>query len=202
MEPPLVAEPRKTISTLTPILFGISPTSPCWVDGCRKSISSVYSHYFDKYLKGYAQAGVPVQAVSCQNEIETTQNGKMPACRWSPALEAAFIRDHLGPLLRAQHEQTQIWLLDHNYNFYQRVATQLEDKQLAKYVDGVAWHGYTGTPDQMSLLHQKDPERPLPLDRRRRLYRRSRLRQELGQVGRHLHRWRWRTGAAPRLPGT
>jgi glucosylceramidase len=128
-----------------------------WMSG---KYLEVYSHYFDKYLKGYAQAGVPVQAVTCQNEIETTQSGKMPACRWSPTLEAAFIRDHLGPLLRAQHEQTQIWLLDHNYNFYQRVATQLEDKQLAKFVDGVAWHGYTGTPDQMSLLHQKDPGVP------------------------------------------
>jgi glucosylceramidase len=84
----------------------------------------------------------------------------MPACRWSPELEAAFVRDHLGPLLRAQHQETQIWLLDHNYSYYQRVASQLEDKQLTKYVDGVAWHGYEGTPDQMSLVHRKDPGMP------------------------------------------
>jgi glucosylceramidase len=120
----------------------------------------VYSHYIEKFLQGYAQAGVPVQAISCQNEIETTQDGKMPACRWSPGLEAAFVRDHLGPSLRAQHLETQIWLLDHNYNYYQRVASQLEDQQLARYVDGVAWHGYTGTPDQMSLLHRKKPNIP------------------------------------------
>ncbi len=31
---------------------------------------------------------------------------------------------------------------------------------MAKYVDGVAWHGYEGTPDQMSLVHQKDPGMP------------------------------------------
>jgi glucosylceramidase len=51
-------------------------------------------------------------------------------------------------------------LLDHNYSYHQRVASQLEDKQLTKYVDGVAWHGYEGTPDQMSLVHQKEPDMP------------------------------------------
>ena len=125
-----------------------------------ESYLDVYSRYLSKFLKGYAQLGVPVQAITPQNEVDTTQNGTMPACRWSPPLEAAFVRDHLGPLLRAQHQQTQIWLLDHNYQLYQRVEAQLEDKQLAKYVDGVAWHGYTGTPDQMSLVHQKDPGVP------------------------------------------
>jgi glucosylceramidase len=120
----------------------------------------VYSRYITKFLQGYAQAGLPVQAISCQNEVESTQNGKMPACRWSPGLEAAFVRDHLGPSLHSQHLQTQIWLLDHNYNYYQRVAAQLEDQNLGRYVDGVAWHGYTGTPDQMSLLHRKNPNVP------------------------------------------
>jgi glucosylceramidase len=120
----------------------------------------VYARYIEKFLHGYKQAGVPVQSISCQNEVETTQDGKMPACRWSPGLEAAFVRDHLGPALRAQHLDTQIWLLDHNYNFYQRVASQLEDQNLARYVDGVAFHGYTGTPDQMSLLHHKKPDVP------------------------------------------
>jgi glucosylceramidase len=120
----------------------------------------VYSRYLEKFLQGYAQAGAPVHAITSQNEIATTQNGRMPACRWSPDLEAAFVRDHLGPLLRAQHQETQIWLLDHNYSYYERVASQLEDKQLTKYVDGVAWHGYEGTPDQMSLVRRKDPDIP------------------------------------------
>jgi glucosylceramidase len=120
----------------------------------------VYSRYIAKFLEGYAQAGVPVNAVTTQNEIMTTQSGRMPACRWSPLVEAAFVRDHLGPLLRAQHQQTQIWLFDHNYDLYQRLEAQFNDKQLLKYVDGVAWHGYTGTPDQMSLLHSKAPTVP------------------------------------------
>jgi glucosylceramidase len=117
----------------------------------------VYARYFERFLRGYAEAGVPVQAITSQNEIATTQNGRMPACRWSPELEAVFVRDHLGPHLRAQKQETQIWLLDHNYDLYQRVTSQLEDRELAKYADAVAWHGYSGTPGQMSLLHRKYP---------------------------------------------
>jgi glucosylceramidase len=120
----------------------------------------VYSRYLEKFLQGYAEAGVPIHAIASQNEVEASQYGRMPACRWSAELEATFVRDHLGPRLRAKHHQTQIWLLDHNYNLYQRVAWQLEDKQLARYSDGVAWHGYVGTPDQMSILHQRHPEIP------------------------------------------
>ena len=114
----------------------------------------VYARYLEKFLQGYAQAGVPVHALTSQNEPLTCQGGRMPACRWSPELEARFIRDHLGPLSRKQHQDTQIWLLDHDYSYYQRVATQLQDKQLAQYVSGVAWHGYTGTADQMSLVYR------------------------------------------------
>ena len=120
----------------------------------------VYARYLGKFVQGYAQAGVPVHALTTQNEVVTTQQGRMPACRWSPHLEAAFVRDHLGPLLRSRQEKTQIWVLDHNYDFYERVASQLQDKKLAEYVDGVAWHGYEGTPDQMSRLHAQDPNLP------------------------------------------
>ncbi len=120
----------------------------------------VYSRYLEKFLQGYARFGVTVNAITSQNEIGSTQSGRMPACRWSPGLEAAFVRDHLGPLLRLQRQQTQIWLLDHNYDLYERVERQLEDGQLARYVDGVAWHGYTGTPDEMSLVHGRYPTVP------------------------------------------
>ena len=120
----------------------------------------VYARYLQKFLQGYANAGVPVQALTTQNEIDTTQQGRMPACRWSPNLEAAFVRDHLGPMLHAQSQKTQIWVLDHNYDHYQRVSRQLQGKLFGGYADGVAWHGYYGTPDQMSRLHQQEPEMP------------------------------------------
>ena len=119
-----------------------------------------YALYFSRFLDAYRAAGVPINAVTSQNELETDQGGSMPATYWPPELEADFIRDHLGPLLRQKEDATEIWLLDHNYNLWKRVRWQLQDVALRKYVSGVAWHGYLGTPDMMSRLHEVEPDMP------------------------------------------
>lgn len=119
-----------------------------------------YSRYFGKFLDAYRAAGVEVNAVTSQNELETDQAGHMPAAYFTPEIESTFIRDYLGPLLGKRSGKTQIWLLDHNYELWKRVRWQLQDPELRKYVSGVAWHGYVGTPDQMSRLHEVEPQMP------------------------------------------
>jgi glucosylceramidase len=119
-----------------------------------------YAQYLYKFITAYAQAGVKINALSSQNEVETDQEGRMPACIWTPEMEQDFVRDHLGPLLRKNHSDTQIWLLDHNYNLWKRVKWQLDDPQLAQYVSAIAWHGYVGTPDMMTRLHDVDAKLP------------------------------------------
>lgn len=119
-----------------------------------------YAHYLNEFLTDYAKAGVHIDAITSQNEVETDQEGRMPACYWTPEMEEVFVRDHLGPLLRMEQKNTQIWLLDHNYNLWKRVRWQMRDQELRKYVDGVAWHGYSGTPEMMGLLHAEFPGLP------------------------------------------
>ncbi len=119
-----------------------------------------YATYFERFLDAYGKAGVPINAVTSQNELETDQGGSMPATYWTPEIESDFIRDHLGPLLRKRSDATEIWLLDHNYNLWKRVRWQMQDPELQKYVSGVAWHGYLGTPDMMSRLHDTLPNLP------------------------------------------
>ena len=119
-----------------------------------------YALYFSRFLDAYRAAGVPIQAVTSQNELETDQGGSMPATYWPPEIESDFIRYHLGPMLKEKHDATEIWLLDHNYDLWKRVRWQLQDPELRKYVSGVAWHGYVGTPDMMSRLHDTQPDMP------------------------------------------
>lgn len=119
-----------------------------------------YALYFSRFLEAYRAAGVPIDAVTTQNELETDQGGSMPATFWPPEMESDFIRDHLGPLLKNKGEKAQIWLLDHNYDLWKRVRWQMQDPELRKYVSGVAWHGYVGTPDMMSRLHDAEPQLP------------------------------------------
>jgi glucosylceramidase len=86
------------------------------------------------------------------------QDGRMPACILPQEYEIQFVRDHLGPLLKSTGIPTEIWILDHNYNLWGRVVCSLEDDKLRKYANAVAWHGYYGTPDMMSKVHDAYPE--------------------------------------------
>ncbi|MGA2329906.1 MAG: glycoside hydrolase family 30 beta sandwich domain-containing protein [Bryobacteraceae bacterium] len=125
----------------------------------RKSHFASYAQYFVKFLQAYAAEGVPVQAITSQNEVDTDQDGKMPACLWGQEYEIEFVARHLGPQL-AQHKlDTRIWILDHNYNLWGRAICELEDPEVNRYVDGVAWHGYAGQPDAMTRVHEAYPNK-------------------------------------------
>jgi len=116
-----------------------------------------YAQYLLKFLQAYAAEGVPVQAITPQNEIDTDQHGKMPACTWSQECETEFIADHLGPLFERTNTLTKIWILDHNYVYWGRVISELDDPQFRSYVNSVAWHGYVGEPAMMSRVRAAHP---------------------------------------------
>ena len=124
----------------------------------RNHYFSVYAQYYVKFLQAYAAEGVAVQALSSQNEVDTDQDGKMPACIWPQEYEIQFVRDHLGPLLEKNGIPTKIWVLDHNYNLWGRAVCMLEDEGLRKYASAVAWHGYYGDPQMVSKVHAAFPD--------------------------------------------
>lgn len=117
-----------------------------------------YAQYFLKFLQAYAAAGVPIQAITTQNEIDTDQHGQMPACTWSQECDSEFITDHLGPLFEKTNTPTKIWTLDHNFVYWGRVISQLDDPDFRRYAHAVAWHAYTGEPGMMSKVHAVHPE--------------------------------------------
>jgi glucosylceramidase len=123
----------------------------------RQYLSS-YAQYFLKFLQAYAAAGVPIQAITTQNEIDTDQHGQMPACTWSQECDTEFIIEHLGPLFEKTNTPTKIWILDHNFVYWGRVISQLDDPDFRRYANSVAWHAYTGEPGMMSKVHAAHPE--------------------------------------------
>ena len=46
----------------------------------RNHYFAAYAKYYLKFLDGYAAEGVPVQALTTQNEVDTDQDSRMPAC--------------------------------------------------------------------------------------------------------------------------
>jgi glucosylceramidase len=160
---PALRQARKANPEL--FLFSTPWSPPGWMKAngsmlggsMRKKYFASYARYFLKFLQTYAAEGVPIQAVTSQNEVDTDQDGRMPACLWGQEYEIGFIKDHLGPLLRANGISTKIWLLDHNYNLWGRVICELDDPDVHKYANAVAWHGYAGTASMVSKVHDAYP---------------------------------------------
>jgi glucosylceramidase len=125
----------------------------------RKKYFPEYANYFVKFLRAYRAEGVTVNAVTSQNELDTDQDGRMPACLWGQEYEIEFVGQHLGPLLEKNGLATKIWILDHNYSLWGRAICELDDTDVRRYVDGIAWHGYVGEPDAMTRVHEAHPDK-------------------------------------------
>ena len=93
---PIIREAKK----LSPELFLLaSPWSPPgWMKAggsmfggsMRRQYLAAYAEYFGKFLDSYAEMGIDVGAVSVQNEVDTDQEGLMPACIWPPGHRVPF----------------------------------------------------------------------------------------------------------------
>jgi glucosylceramidase len=125
----------------------------------EKKHFAAYAQYFVKFLQAYQEAGVPVNAVTIQNEVDTEQDGRMPASLWGQEYETGFIAEHLGPALANAKLDVKIWIIDHNYNLWGRAIAELDEPDVNRYVDGVAWHGYLGQPSAMTRVHEAHPEK-------------------------------------------
>ena len=124
----------------------------------RRHYMSSYAEYFVKFLQGYEKEGVPIQAITVQNEVDTDQDGNMPACSWPQEYEADFVRNNLGPAFAKNNIKTKIWIIDHNYNLWGRAIGELETENVLKYASGVAWHGYVGDVSKMTQVHNAFPD--------------------------------------------
>ncbi len=65
----------------------------------RKNSLEPYSRYMLKFLDAYKAEGVAIDAITMQNEVDTTVDGRYPACQWSQEDEILFVRKFLGPLM-------------------------------------------------------------------------------------------------------
>jgi glucosylceramidase len=161
---PMLREARKANPDL--FLFSSPWSPPGWMKSngsmlggaMRRQYMPSYANYFVKFLQGYESEGVPVQAVTVQNEVDTDQDGRMPACIWPMEYEADFVRQQLGPAFERSGVKTKIWLVDHNYNLWGRAMAELETPDVRRYSNAIAWHGYLGKPEWIERVRSVYPD--------------------------------------------
>ncbi|GMU91005.1 MAG: glucosylceramidase [Candidatus Hydrogenedentota bacterium] len=152
------------------LLFYASPWSPPgWMKDRGRGMCGgilkpdyygVYARYLAKFVQAYQAEGVPLHAMTLQNEpgVNTQQ---YPSCYWRGEWQRDFIRDYVGPLFSAERIATRIWCFDHNFNNLAFPRTVLGDPEAAKYVEGTAFHLYEGRPEAMSALHDEFPDKQI-----------------------------------------
>ena len=123
----------------------------------RSEYVECYADYIVKYIKEYAKHGIKISALTPQNEIETEQNGTMPACLWNPEDEKNFIIS-LKKKLEENNLDVKIWMLDHNFSCINRVDWLLSNfSELNTACNGIAFHYYGGTIEDTLYLKKSYP---------------------------------------------
>jgi glucosylceramidase len=135
-------------------------------------VYAAYARYFVKFLQAYARAGVPVYAVTMQNEPQNRHPSGYPGTDMPVRQEVALI-DALGPALRDAGLHTKILGYDHNWSEHPadventppgevpetEYPADVLNSSAARWVAGTAFHCYSGDPSRQTDLHAQFPNK-------------------------------------------
>lgn len=122
----------------------------------RPEAFAPFAEYFKRYIQAYAAEGVPIYAITVQNEPHY-EPANYPGMRLEPAQRATFVGENLGPLFARSGIKTKILDLDHNWDLFQSPIDVLKDATARQYIDGVAWHCYGGDVSAQNTVHDAYP---------------------------------------------
>ncbi|MFK8160821.1 MAG: glycoside hydrolase family 30 beta sandwich domain-containing protein [Lewinella sp.] len=123
----------------------------------RDDLLGSYAQYFVAYLEAMADEGIPIYAISVQNEPLLASG--YPTMEMAAGQQNEFIRDHLGPALDAAGLDTKIIIYDHNWDDIQYPLDILRDEATKDFIAGTAFHCYAGDVSAMSQVNAQHPDR-------------------------------------------
>jgi glucosylceramidase len=123
----------------------------------RDDAYGAFAEYWVRYIEAYEAEGVPIWAITVQNEPHFEPEN-YPGMRLDPPQRARFLRDHLGPAFAREGIGTLVFDWDHNWDQPESPLAVLADAGARQYVDGVAWHCYGGEVSAQSAVHDAYPE--------------------------------------------
>ena len=137
-----------------------------WTSGqLNPAYYSDYGTYFVKWIQAFAKEGIPIYAVTPQNEPLNRGNSASLFMGWQEQRD--FVKNALTPKLKEAGLNTKIYLFDHNYD-YDNISGQSGypvniynsgvDNDV---VVGAAYHNYGGNKDELLNVHNKYPDKEL-----------------------------------------
>jgi glucosylceramidase len=148
-------------------LFASPWSPPAWMKdnhdmlhggSLKREFYPAWANYFVRFIQAYAAEGIPIWAVTVQNEPMAVQTWE--SCVFTAQEERDFVKDHLGPTLeKSGLRSTKIIVWDHNRTMmYHRASTILNDPEAARFVWGVGFHWYVDdTYNNVRLVQEAFP---------------------------------------------
>ena len=124
-----------------------------------------YGWYFVRWIEEMKKEGINIYSITIQNEPLNRGNSASMYMTWQE--QQKFIKDALGPQMKAANLQTKIYAFDHNYN-YDNIEDQknypiniYNDPAAAAYISGAAYHNYGGDKAELLNIHNQRPDKEL-----------------------------------------
>jgi glucosylceramidase len=159
----------KEILKINPtIMIMATPWSaPLWMKSNKNSVGGellpkyydVYSKYMVRYIQEMKKQGISINAVTVQNEPHHGENN--PSMLMKATQQNDFVKNNLGPAFKKSGLTTKIVIWDHNCDNPQYPISILNDNETKPFVDGSAFHLYSGNINTLSEVHNAHPDKAI-----------------------------------------
>lgn len=125
--------------------------------------AATFANYIVNYLEAYQKEGVSIWSLTPVNE-PGGNHGQWESMHFTAQSQRDFIKQHLGPALRAGgHQDVELLMLDHSREHLEEWAEVIYgDPESAQYVTGAAVHWYESTfkvyEEAFEQVHAKYPD--------------------------------------------
>lgn len=169
----IIATLKEALKINPDIKIFASPWSPpAWMKSNKSLIggqledknTEVLAAYYRKFVQSYEAHGIPIYAMTMQNEplLEIDYPSMYMPAKQQREL-AALLRNELD----THHLDTKLWTFDHNFSEgWDYVSTVLEDKAADESIAGIAFHDYAGDPKTMGDISRAYPDKTIHLTER------------------------------------
>ncbi len=124
----------------------------------RPDSYGVFADYLRRFVRAYEAEGVPIFAITLQNE-PAFEPPDYPGMRLTGAARAELIGRHVGPLFASSGIQARILDWDHNWDHPDEPLAVLSDSIARRYVSGIAWHCYAGSAIAQEVVRAAHPDK-------------------------------------------
>lgn len=121
---------------------------------------SPFAKYFVRFVQEYQAAGIPIYAITMQNEPLNVPND-YPGMGMTAREQAEFLGNDLGPAFREARLKTKVMVFDHNWDLINYPIQVLNNQKAAAFAAGTAIHCYGGSVTAQNELHERFPDKDI-----------------------------------------